>query len=191
MKTPIKISLAALTIAGLLLWGRGEAAGPEENAESPEPAENAESAESTESTESIDQTNSAPEGVSLFIAGSNLDTPIRFGEIPWDAVVYSHAGPGADMCPCMSTNEYGGLSIGPGAAAIGNGAIQIGTGTNDVPNTVKIKDLRLADISGIASQMAPRLNEVSDVAGMKGWLAEFCGMLATGAGTNGPPVEIR
>lgn len=234
------------------------------------------------------------DSVSLYIYNTNLDTPIEFGRIPWDAMVYDYTGGGTNVCPCMSTNlyyyvgkkahsiavgkqidmegkngaspddayttivgaqskssgygnvlvghmtsvtgdcatvvgrcakaesSYGAVAIGAHSktvngyapVAIGYGAIaegdesgrttpiavglnakatghsslaigvnakatakqsvQIGSGVNDTPYTAKIGNAYFVNVAGVASQMKPGLDNVSDVAGMKAWLTQFC-----------------
>lgn len=244
------------------------------------------------------QASAKDEDVSLYIYNSNLGTPIEFGKIPWDAMVYDYTGSMTNVCPCMSsTNKYyyvgrkahsvafgkeveiegrhgaspedaytslvgaqsssvgygnaivghmtsvtgdcatvvgraanvdsyfgavalgfrastkGGyapiaigcdsvatgdsgstaspIAIGVGAKANGNGAlaiglkakatgrlaVQIGNGNNETARTVKIGNAYFVDVSGTANRMVGSLDSISDVAGLKAWLAEFCNRL--------------
>ena len=58
------------------------------------------------------------DNVSLYIYNTNLDTPIEFGKIPWDAMVYDYTGGGTNVCPCMSTNKYYYVVIRNGKSAV-------------------------------------------------------------------------
>ena len=234
------------------------------------------------------------DNVSLYIYNTSLDTPIEFGKIPWDAMVYDYTGGGTNVCPCMSTNKYyyvgkkahsiavgkeidivgrngasaddayttivgaqssssgygnvlvghmtsvtgncatvvgrcasansyygavavglwskankgyspiaigngavaegddnktysplaiglqaraeghGSVAIGLKASALASGSIQIGSGINDTPRTAKIGNAYFVNVADVANQMKPSLDNVSDVAGMKAWLTQFC-----------------
>lgn len=46
------------------------------------------------------------DSVSLYIYNTNLDTPIEFGRIPWDAMVYDYTGGGTNECPCPKYEQY-------------------------------------------------------------------------------------
>lgn len=258
------------------------------------------------------QASAEEENVSLYIYNENLDTPIEFGKIPWDAMVYDYTGSTTNECPCVSStnkyyyvgrkahsvafgknveiegrngaspedaytfvdgaqstsvgygnvlfghmtsvtgdcataigryatvnSHYGAIAIGIGSKALGgysplaigaravaegdeNGcttplaigfeakatdhgsvaiglkaeatgkqSIQIGSGINSTPYTAKIGNAYFVDVARAASLMKPGLDSISDVAGMKAWLVEFCDKLMVPYEMDDIPVDTQ